>query len=165
MSPFVFKHRHPRPNQYKTNILATIFPTQQIHFLQSGILPASCRREGDTWNQVQTKSMSLQETSGMNLTLYFYLREQVYKHSCVSICLSICVSFTNFFFPSQSVNETSSEASLAPVSCTVEYRQLYMCTRPYWVVQLGPNPFDLLLKLRQVLFENHTSYFRTRSTD
>ena len=53
-----------------------------------------------------------------------------------------------------SVNETSFEARLAPVSCTVEYRQLYTeHTELFSLIY----PFDLLLKLPQVLFENRAS--------
>ena len=37
----------------------------------------------------------------------------------------ICLSVHKI---SKSVNETSIEARLAPGSCTVEYKQLYMCT-------------------------------------
>ena len=68
-----------------------------------------------------------------------------YKHRCESVYLSIIHSFTNSltnFFTNliTSVHETSTGAWLAPVSCTVEYRQLYMCTLNCRVVQLGPNP-------------------------
>ena len=49
---------------------------------------------------------------------------------CRSLCVCICVSVPNL---SKSVKETSTEARLAPVSCTVAYKQLYR------VVQLGPN--------------------------
>ena len=66
------------------------------------------------------------------------------------------MSFPNF---SKSVNETSTEARLAPGSCTVEFKQQCMCVhRVYSVVQLGPNPISWVLQLPQLLFENRTSY-------
>ena len=62
-----------------------------------------------------------------NSVSFFYLREQVYKHRCVSVYLCMYLSFCpSQIFPR--VNETSTEARLVPGSCTVEYKQVYMCT-------------------------------------
>ena len=70
----------------------------------------------------------------------FYLREEVYKHRCVSFIHSFILKFLH--------KETSTEAKLPPVSCTDSCACVH---QGYGVVQLGPNLNDLVLKLPQVL--------------
>ena len=62
-----------------------------------------------------------------------------YKNTAVSVCcpsvyLSKCLQF------SESVNKTSTEARLVPGSCTVEFKQLYMCTLHLWCCSAQPKP-------------------------
>ena len=47
-----------------------------------------------------------------------------YIQVCWSVCLYVCIQPKN----RKKINKTCSEARLAPGSCTVEYKQLTMCT-------------------------------------
>ena len=68
---------------------------------------------------------------------------QLYKHHCVSVCLSVCLCVCPNF--PKSVNETSTEARLAPGSCKVDYKQLNLSSLGVQSYSAWPKPIFLSL--------------------
>ena len=96
----------------------------------------------------------------LNNSLVFINRRSLFN---MNVC--VFVRLSEILWNYKKVNATSAEARLAPGSCTVEYKQLDMCTQSLQCCSAWPKPILPIPKMQTMLPQRCNEFFLLLSSN